>query len=83
MILFVTGSVLIYLTQFYPFTLQGAWVTEKLIAVIIYIGLGHVVLGKRTQSQMVRSIAFMAAIFCLYFIIALAVNKIPLIIEYA
>lgn len=82
-ILFVTGIILIYLTQFYPFTIQGVWMTEKLIAVIIYIGLGHVALGKRAPNQMVRSTAFMAAILCLYFIITLAVNKIPLVMGYA
>ena len=82
-ILFVTGIVLISLTQFYPFTVQGAWMTEKLIGVIIYIGLGHVALGKRARNQMVRATAFMLAMICVYFIVILAVNKMPLLMGYA
>jgi uncharacterized membrane protein SirB2 len=82
-VLFVTGIILIFITHFYPFSIQGTWLTEKLIGVIIYIGLGHLAMGKRTRSQMVRTTAFMAAILCFYLIVTLAVNKMPLVMGYA
>ncbi|MBK5142565.1 SirB2 family protein [Budviciaceae bacterium BWR-B9] len=82
-ILFVTGIVLIFITHFYPFSVQGTWLTEKLVAVVIYIVLGYIALGKRNRSQMVRSVAFMVAILCLYLIVILATNKMPLFMGYA
>lgn len=82
-VLLVTGVALIFITHFYPFSIQGAWLTEKLIGVIIYIGLGHIALGKRLSSQMVRAAAFVAAVLCFFFIASLAINKIPVVMEYA
>ncbi|AKJ42435.1 SirB2 family protein [Pragia fontium] len=81
-VLFITGIVLIFITHFYPFSIQGTWMTEKLFAVIIYIGLGHVVLGKRAKNQKIRIMAFIAAILCLYLIVTLAINKMPLVMGY-
>lgn len=81
--LFVTGITLVFITHFYPFTPQGTWMTEKLIGIIAYIGLGHIALSRRTISQMRRVTAFMAALLVVYFIVALAVTKLPLIMGYA
>ncbi|WP_347254613.1 SirB2 family protein [Leminorella grimontii] len=82
-VLFITGIALIFITHFYPFTPQGTWMTEKLVGVIIYIGLGHIALSRRTMGQALRVTAFMAALLVVYFIVALAVTKLPLIMEYA
>ncbi|MCD1125752.1 SirB2 family protein [Jinshanibacter sp. LJY008] len=82
-ILFGTGVMLIFITHFYPFSVQGTWLTEKLIALVIYIVLGYIALGKRNRSQMVKSVAFMAAILCLYLIVTLATSKMPLFMGYA
>lgn len=82
-VLLVTGVALIFITHFYPFSVQGAWLTEKLVGVIIYIGLGHIALGKRVPSQTVRIVAFVAAILCFFFTASIAVSKMPVVMEYA
>ncbi|TNV22211.1 SirB family protein [Buttiauxella sp. B2] len=78
-VLLVSGVALVMITHFYPFTPQGAWLTEKLFGVIIYIVLGFIVLGKRPRSQQVRWFAFLLALVVLYIIIKLATTKIPLL----
>jgi uncharacterized membrane protein SirB2 len=78
-LLLVSGAALVMITHFYPFTPQGAWLTEKLFGVIIYIVLGFIVLGKRPRSQQIRLFAFLLALVVLYIIIKLATTKIPLL----
>ncbi|MFZ3388984.1 MULTISPECIES: invasion regulator SirB2 [Buttiauxella] len=78
-VLLVSGIALVMITHFYPFTPQGAWLTEKLFGVIIYIVLGFIVLGKRPRSQQIRWFAFLLALVVLYIIIKLATTKIPLL----
>jgi uncharacterized membrane protein SirB2 len=78
-LLLVSGAALVMITHFYPFTPQGAWLTEKLFGVIIYIVLGFIVLGKRPRSQQTRLFAFLLALVVLYIIIKLATTKIPLL----
>lgn len=78
-VLLVSGVALVMITHFYPFTPQGAWLTEKLFGVIIYIVLGFIVLGKRPRSQQIRWFAFLLALVVLYIIIKLATTKIPLL----
>lgn len=78
-LLLVSGAALVMITHFYPFTPQGAWLTEKLFGVIIYIVLGFIVLGKRPRSQQIRWFAFLLALVVLYIIIKLATTKIPLL----
>jgi len=74
-----SGIALVMITHFYPFTPQGAWLTEKLFGVIIYIVLGFIVLGRRPRSQQVRWFAFLLALVVLYIIVKLATTKIPLL----
>ncbi|WP_455427892.1 SirB2 family protein [Dryocola sp. LX212] len=74
-----SGIALVMVTHFYPFTPQGAWLTEKLFGVIIYIALGFIVLGRRPRSQQLRWIAFLLALVVLYIIVKLATTKIPLL----
>ena len=80
-LLLVSGSVLIFVTGFYPFSPQGTWLTEKLFSVIIYVLLGYVALGKR-HSQNIRWLAFILALGCLYLVVKLATTKLPLLMGY-
>ncbi|WP_312805365.1 SirB2 family protein [Atlantibacter hermannii] len=74
-----TGVALVLITHFYPFTPQGAWLTEKLFGVIIYIVLGFIALGRRPRSQQGRWIAFLLGLVVIYIVIKLATTKIPLL----
>ncbi|EOE6916272.1 invasion regulator SirB2 [Cronobacter turicensis] len=78
-VLLGSGVALVLITHFYPFTPQGAWLTEKLFGVIIYIVLGFIALGRRPRSQQVRWIAFLLGLVVLYIIVKLATTKIPLL----
>ncbi|MBZ6392004.1 MAG: SirB2 family protein [Pantoea dispersa] len=49
--LLLSGALLVLITHFYPLTPQGSWLTEKLLAVIIYIALGSVALSRRPRSM--------------------------------
>ena len=51
-VLFLSGAGLMWKTGYLPFTDKGAWLTEKLFGVIIYIVLGFIALGRhRPRSQ--------------------------------
>lgn len=79
-VLLLSGVGLIAITHYLPFTDRGAWLTEKLFGVIIYIVLGFVALGRRcSRSQQTGFIAFMLGLVVLYIIIKLATTKIPLL----
>ncbi|WP_435529735.1 SirB2 family protein [Paramixta manurensis] len=78
-LLFISGICLVLITHFWPFSPQGAWLTEKLFGVIIYIALGGIVLGKRPRAGKTRWLAFIIALALLYVIIKLALTKIPLL----
>ncbi len=74
-LLLLSGIGLIVKTHILPFTESGAWLTEKLFGVIIYIVLGFIALDYRQA----RFIAFPLALVVLYIIIKLATTKIPLL----
>ncbi len=78
-LLLLSGVGLVLITHFYPFSPQGAWLTEKLFGVIIYIVLGFIALGRRPRSQQIRLFAFLLGLVVLYVIIKLAATKIPLL----
>lgn len=61
----------------YP--LQAPWLSAKLLALVIYIGLGTVAL-KRGRTPRVRALAFAAALACFGYIVAVALTKNPLIV---
>lgn len=78
--LLLSGAGLMWVTGYLPFTDKGAWLTEKLFGVIIYIVLGFIALGRhRPRSQQTRFIAFLLGLVVLYIIIKLATTKIPLL----
>jgi uncharacterized membrane protein SirB2 len=78
-LLLVSGILLVTITQCYPFSPQGAWLTEKLFGVIIYIVLGAIALGRRPRAQKMRWIAFIVAVVALVLICQLATSKMPLL----
>lgn len=78
-LLLLSGIMLVLITHFYPFSPQGAWLTEKLFGVIIYIAVGAIALGRKPRAQKVRWIAFIIAIAALLFIYHLATTKMPLL----
>ena len=79
-LLFLSGAGLMAITHYLPFTEDGAWLTEKLFGVIIYIALGFIALGRRRpRRQQTRFIAFLLALVVLFFIVQLAITRIPLL----
>jgi uncharacterized membrane protein SirB2 len=60
----------------YPFT--APWLTAKLIGLIAYIALGMIAL-KRGRTRRVRVAAWFAAQLVFFYIVAVAVNKNPLV----
>lgn len=77
--LLLSGALLVLITHFYPFTPQGSWLTEKLLAVIIYIALGSVALSRRPRSVATRWVACLVAVVALLLVIKLAMTKMPLL----
>ncbi|MBS0905885.1 SirB2 family protein [Pantoea dispersa] len=75
----LSGALLVLITHFYPFTPQGSWLTEKLLAVIIYIALGSVALSRRPRSMATRWVACLVAVVALLLVIKLAMTKMPLL----
>ena len=57
---------------------QQAWLTAKLLALVAYIVLGVIAL-KRGRTRQVRVAAFVGALACFVYIVAVAVTKNPLV----
>ncbi|NIF20123.1 SirB2 family protein [Candidatus Pantoea multigeneris] len=77
--LLLTGVLLVLITHFYPFSPQGSWLTEKLIAVIIYIALASVALSRRQRSTKTRWVGGVVALLAVMVVIDLAVTKMPIL----
>lgn len=75
-VLLASGISLIFITGFIPFTAAGAWLTEKITCVLVYIALGFVAL-KLGRSKLIRSVAFFGALGWLYWAAHLAMTKVP------
>lgn len=76
-ILLLTGVGLIAVTGFYPFTPQSAWLTEKLLGVVIYILLGFVAL-REGKNKAIRTFALLGALGWIWLIAQMAMTKVPL-----
>ena len=76
-ILLASAIVLAVTIHQYPFV--HAWLTAKVIALFFYIGLGMVALtyGK---TKMIRISAWVAAQFCFFYIVGVAITKNPLVL---
>lgn len=75
-LLLASGVALIFITGFIPFTAAGAWLTEKISCVLVYIALGFVAL-KLGRNKIIRSVAFFGALGWLYWAAHLAMTKVP------
>ncbi|HEY4541044.1 MAG TPA: SirB2 family protein [Noviherbaspirillum sp.] len=71
-LLLVTAIVLAVWSAQYP--LQQGWLTAKVVALFVYIGLGTVALKRRSGP------AFFAALLTFGYIVAVAVTKNPLVV---
>lgn len=75
-VLLASGITLIFITGFIPFTAAGAWLTEKISCVLVYIALGFVAL-KLGRGKVIRTVAFLGALGWLYWAAQLAITKVP------
>lgn len=74
-VLLLSALTLAILVQQYPFV--HAWLTAKVIALLIYILLGTVAL-KRGKTKAIRAIAFCAAVITFAYIVLVALNHDPM-----
>lgn len=58
---------------------QMPWLTAKVVGLVAYVVLGTIAL-KRGRTQSVRTAAFVGALACFAYIVAVAVTKNPLVI---
>nr|MBL8455065.1 SirB2 family protein [Zoogloeaceae bacterium] len=73
-LLLASAIMLAYLSAQYPFVV--AWVTAKVVGLLVYIGLGTIAL-KRGRSPAVRGTAFAAAIVVYLWIVSVALMRSP------
>ena len=73
-ILLASAIALTVLIQQYP--LVNGWLTAKVLALVIYIGLGTLAL-KRGKTKTVRTAAWLAALLTFGYIVAVAVYHNP------
>ena len=73
-ILLLSAILLVIELQQYPFV--QPWLTAKVIALLIYIGLGMVAL-RYARSRHIQVISWMAALMVLAYIIAVALTRNP------
>lgn len=71
-LLLISAVVLVFMSGQYPFA--ESWLTAKLIALVVYIGLGIVAL-KRGKTKGIRIAALIAALLTFAYIGAVAVTK--------
>ncbi|MFJ7566306.1 SirB2 family protein [Herminiimonas sp. NPDC097707] len=75
--LLASAVTMVVWSQQYPFV--QSWLTAKVIALIVYIGLGTIAL-KRGKTRATRLHAFLAALAVFAYIIAVALSKQPFIL---
>ena len=75
-VLLASAIAMAILIRQYPFT--APWLTAKLVGLIAYIALGMIAL-KRGRTRGVRLTAWIAAQLVFFYIVAVAVNKNPLV----
>ncbi|HHI93881.1 MAG TPA: hypothetical protein ENK04_10295 [Gammaproteobacteria bacterium] len=70
-------SAIVLASQWGWAALQEPWLLAKIVALLVYIGLGMVAL-RLGRSKRVRVVAWLAAMFVFVYIVSVAVNKNPL-----
>jgi len=73
------ASAIVLSVSFYQYPFVHAWLTTKVVALFLYIGLGMLALtyGK---TKTIRISAWIAAQFCFVYIVAVAITKNPLVL---
>lgn len=74
-LLLACAIVLMVHIQQYPFV--SGWLTAKVVALVVYIGLGMLAL-KPGRPKGVRAIAFVLALLCFGYMVSVAINHHPL-----
>ena len=75
-VLLASAITLAVMSRQYP--LESSWLTAKVIALVVYIGLGTVAL-KRGRSKRARVTAWIAAQLVFAYIVAVAITRDPLV----
>lgn len=75
-VLLTAGITLAFVTQQYP--IAQAWLTAKLVALIIYIFLGMMVLKGRISLK-AKFIYLILGVMCFAYIVLAAINKSPML----
>ena len=70
------GSALVLAVQLHMSPTQHPWLLAKILALVVYIGLGTVAL-KRGKTKSVRGIAWVAALLVFSYILVVATTKSP------
>jgi len=73
-LLLVSGLWMAFLINQYPGT--SAWLTAKLVALVLYIGLGFIAL-RLGKTRGIRVAAFLGALLCFVYMALVAVHKSP------
>jgi len=74
------ASAIVLSVTIYQYPFVHAWLTAKVVALFLYIGLGMLALtyGK---TKAIRISAWVAAQFCFVYIVAVAITKNPLVLS--
>lgn len=74
------ASAIVLSVTLHQYPLVHAWLTAKVVALLLYIGLGMLALtyGK---TKAVRTGAWVAAQLCFFYIVAVAITKNPLVLS--
>lgn len=75
-VLLASALTLAFSLGWYPFV-NSPWLTAKVLALLVYIGLGTVAL-KRGKTKTVRAVAWGAALLVFAYIVAVALQHQPL-----
>src|SRR5690349_16506099 len=76
-LLLASAIALAWLSGQYPFV--QPWLTAKVLALLAYIALGSVAL-KRGRTRTVRATAFVLALCMVFYIVAVALTRNPLVL---
>ncbi len=72
------GSAIWLAVQYGFGPIDNPWLLAKIIALLLYIGLGTVAL-KRGKTKRLRMMAWLAAMLVFFYIVAVAVTKSPMV----
>lgn len=73
-VLLLSGVALMFITDFWPFTSTGGWLTQKLSCVLAYIALGYFTL-KVGSNKVFKTFAFFGALGWLMAAAKIAMTK--------